>query len=57
MKESPKRRAPRKEYVSTNQLIIGGFETPFSQSLDPNNRWVKLANQRVYDKLQICKKG
>ena len=51
MKESPKRRALRKEYVSTNQLIIGGFETPFSQSLDPNNRWVKLANQIPWDEI------
>ena len=28
---------------SEKQLSLPGFETPFEQSLDPNNRWVKLA--------------
>ena len=28
---------------SEKQLSLPGFETPFEQSLDPNNRWVNLA--------------
>lgn len=44
MKSCAKRRVSRKEYVSTNQLIISGSETPFSESLDPENQWDELAN-------------
>ena len=40
---SLKRRAPMIREPSEKQLSLPGFETPFEQSLDSNNRWVKLA--------------
>jgi transposase, IS5 family len=46
-----RRRASIPSYVSNNQMIIEGFETPFSQNLDPENRWVKLARQIPWDDL------
>jgi IS5 family transposase len=51
MKKGSKRRASKRIYVSPTQLVISGFETPFSQNLDPNNRWVFLANQIPWDQL------
>lgn len=51
MKKSTKRRAPKRPYVSQNQLVIEGFETPFSQSLDADNRWVRLAGKIPWDDL------
>lgn len=46
-----KKHAPSIKYVSERQLEIPGFETPFSEHLDPNNRWVKLAKQLPWDEL------
>ena len=43
MKRSPKKRAPAPDYVSPNQLVLAGFESPFDQKLNPTNRWVVLA--------------
>lgn len=51
MKRPSKKRAPRTTYVSDSQLVISGFETGFSQDLDPNNRWVELANKIPWDGL------
>lgn len=51
MKKTSKRRAPNRGYVSQNQLVIAGFETPFSQKLDKDNRWVQLANKIPWDDL------
>lgn len=51
MKKTSKRRAPSKPYVPQSQLLIAGFETPFSQNLDPDNRWVKLAGKIPWDDL------
>jgi len=51
MKKSSKRRAASRPYISVDQLVISGFETPFSQNLDPDNRWVQLANQIPWDEL------
>jgi IS5 family transposase len=51
MKRTSKRRALNRPYVSQSQLVIGGFETPFSQNLDPDNRWVKLAGLIPWDDL------
>jgi IS5 family transposase len=48
---SRKKRAPRVEYVSQKQLTLTGFETPFSQKLDQNNRWVILADKIPWDEL------
>lgn len=39
-----KKCAPVPEYVSPNQLMMEGFETPFEKSLNPKNRWVVLAH-------------
>jgi transposase, IS5 family len=38
-------------YTPQSQLTLEGFETPFSQHLDPDNRWVKLAQNIPWDKL------
>jgi len=38
-------------YTSQSQLTLEGFETPFSQHLDPDNRWVKMAALIPWDKL------
>lgn len=51
MTTSRKKHAPRVSYVSQKQLTISGFETPFSQNLDKNNRWVKLADRIPWDEL------
>lgn len=51
MSKSRKRHARSTPYVSQSQLVIEGFETPFSQSLDSENRWVQLANRIPWDEL------
>ncbi|WP_291373722.1 transposase [Cyclobacterium sp.] len=51
MRKTTKRRAPRSEYTSPNQLSFLGFETPFYNQLDPSNRWVVLSNQIPWDDL------
>lgn len=51
MAKTTKRRAPRSEYSSPNQLTLIGFETPFYNQLDANNRWVVLSNQIPWDEL------
>lgn len=51
MQKSSKKRAPRGEYVSQNQLVLSGFESPFYEQLDPNNRWVQLAKKMPWDEL------
>ena len=51
MKKTSKRHAPRTDFVSTKQLVLEGFETPFSQQLDPTNRWVVLSKQIPWDYL------
>lgn len=38
-------------YTPTSQLSITGFETPFAQTLSPDNRWVILARSIPWDKL------
>ena len=49
MAKALKYRASKSAYVSPSQLILDGFESPFSQSLNPNNRWVKLAAKIPWD--------
>lgn len=51
MSLSPKKRARAPKYVSPNQAVLPGFETPFSQKLDPNNRWVLLSKRIPWDKI------
>jgi hypothetical protein len=38
-------------YIAQAQLTLEGFQTPFFQHLDKNNRWVKLADAVPWDKL------
>ena len=42
-------RAP--QYVSPNQLILEGFETPFAQKLYKDNRWIKMSNNIPWDRI------
>jgi transposase, IS5 family len=51
MEKTSKKLAPRLDYVSTNQLVLKGFESPFSKQLDPANRWVVLSKQIPWDDL------
>ncbi len=51
MKKTAQKSASKVAYVSPQQLVIPGFETPFSQHLDANNRWVKLASLIPWDAL------
>ena len=51
MQNSSKRSAHTPKYVSPNQLTIAGFETPFEQSLDPENRWVVLKDLIPWDEI------
>ena len=51
MAKASKSRASKCQYVSPFQLPIQGFETPFSKSLDANNRWVILARKIPWDNL------
>lgn len=51
MAKALKSRASKFKYVSQLQLTITGFETPFSQNLDANNRWVILAKKIPWDSL------
>jgi transposase, IS5 family len=46
-----KKRASPPQYVSPSQWVLPGFETPFSQKLDPNNRWVLLSKRIPWDKI------
>ena len=51
MAKAQKSRASKAPYVSSNQLELVGFESPFTKHLDPNNRWVRLAKQIPWDKI------
>lgn len=51
MSKASKNRASKNAYISPSQLTLEGFETPFAQKLEPNNRWVKLAHQIPWDLL------
>jgi hypothetical protein len=43
MRKSPKKCAPTPKFVSQNQLVFEGFESPFEKKLNPENRWIILA--------------
>lgn len=47
----PKKLADRPAYVSPNQLTLAGFETPFVQQLNKDNRWVLMAQAIPWDKI------
>jgi transposase, IS5 family len=44
-----KKRSQPPKYSSPNQIIIPGFETPFQQKLDLNNRWIRLSMKIPWD--------
>jgi hypothetical protein len=52
MKKTAKNRASKPKYVSPSQLTLAGFESPFERSLNPENRWVRLAKLLPWD--DIC---
>jgi transposase, IS5 family len=52
MQKGSKRRASALNFVSSSQLVLSGFETPFSQQLRRTNRWVVLAGKIPWD--DIC---
>ena len=41
----------KQRYSSQHQLQLPGFESPFAQHLDPENRWVVLAKKIPWDTL------
>lgn len=49
MAKASKIRASKLPYQSVSQLTLSGFETPYSQHLDPENRWVLLAHRIPWD--------
>ena len=51
MKIPLKKRASSPKYVSPSQTVLVGFESPFSQKLDPSNRWILLAASIPWDKI------
>jgi len=51
MKKTSKNRASKPKYVSPSQLSLAGFESPFERSLNPENRWVRLAKLLPWDDL------
>ena len=52
MQKDSKKRASTPSFVSPSQLVLSGFETPFSQKLSQANRWVVLAGKIPWD--EIC---
>ena len=52
MRNSPKKCASTPDFVSQNQLVFEGFESPFEKKLNPENRWVVLAKLIPWD--EIC---
>jgi transposase, IS5 family len=48
-----KKHASTPKYVSPNQLILAGFETPFDQQLTRENRWVKMAKAIPWDSIVV----
>lgn len=52
MQKGSKKRASPASFVSPGQLVLAGFETPFSQKLSQSNRWVVLAGKIPWD--EVC---
>ena len=51
MAKALKNRASKQSYTSASQMVLSGFESPFSQHLLVSNRWVTLANRIPWDAL------
>lgn len=45
MAKAAKSRVSKQAYISPNQLTLVGFESPFSNHLNPANRWVTLSRK------------
>ncbi len=52
MANTRKKCAPTPTFVSQNQLVLEGFESPFDKRLNPENRWRVLLNLIPWD--EIC---
>lgn len=53
VRKAVKKHASTPKYVSPNQLILAGFETPFEQQLTKENRWVKMAKAIPWDSIVV----
>jgi len=51
MAKALKNRASKQSYLSSTQIRLPGFESPFSRHLNPTNRWVVLADKIPWDTL------
>ncbi len=51
MAKALKNRASKQPYTSPGQMVLAGFESPFSHHLLSSNRWVKLAKRIPWDAL------
>lgn len=51
MATAQKSRASKLRYLSPSVVPLPGFETPFDQHLNKNNRWVKLAHLIPWDSI------
>lgn len=52
MKKVFKKRAPSPAYISSSQLTMDCFQSPFEQQLNPENRWVVLSRLMPWD--EVC---
>lgn len=51
MAKAKKSRASKQDYLSPQQLVLPGFQSPFSDQLLASNRWVILAHTIPWDAL------
>ena len=51
MANTRKKCAPTPIFVSRNQLVLKGLESPFAKELNPENRWIVLANLIPWDEI------
>lgn len=51
MAKAQKNRASKQSYISPNQLTLVGFDSPFSNHLNPGNRWIVLSHKIPWDTL------
>jgi transposase, IS5 family len=51
MAKARKNRASKQPYVSPSQSTLVGFESPFTKTLNPGNRWVVLSHKIPWDSL------
>jgi hypothetical protein len=45
------KRASTPKYVSPNQLVLAGYETPFAQKLTSENMWIRMSQSSPWDKI------